>query len=315
MVEARVTNLEQQLQAVTQQLVQWGKWNSILESGVIPGSPTGEVMANYQQVSDYIGSNQGLANEIAVVKERLESCLITAEKAINDNTQGIAQNAATMQEALNQVQATIAQQTQQAATDREILRKVAEEGEAQVRRVYTTLAEAQEDGRALQESQNKTNEERFEQVRNFAIKTNSDIGELAQAVQVRVVQIEQLVGRLENIGNEDVQSIRRNLANNQGGTGTGFREKEISDYRSVNNLAMIPEEKASWNWWVDKFRSVIYKFGGGKGRTHWTQLTQKETLRRTLRNLLRRTNNGTIGLRKNTQVSMSVSSNRKSTLC
>ena len=138
-----------------------------------------------------------------MVKERLESCLVKAEEAINANTQGIAQNASTMQDALNQVQAAIQQQAVQAATDREILRKVAEEGEATIRKVYTTLAEAQSDGHALQEAQNRSTEEKFEQVRAFAIKTNSDIGELATTVQNRVAQIEQLVGRLEQVGEQD----------------------------------------------------------------------------------------------------------------
>ena len=224
------------------------KWQQTLETGIVQGTDPVVQAFTYMQINEHVFEHQGVKGEVTAMKNKLEEVIGQANRAIAENQQGIDANAKTMNDALQQVTQKFAEMQQHANQTRELMKKVIEDGEKRI----------QQTGQGLSDSQKvvvDAAKARFEEIQKGFDNVQNEVAR-------RVIQIETAVGKLESIADQDAQELRKAmLERRQNGFNRSY-QREIGDYKVVNNLVNTPENREQWNWWADRFKGVIMQCRG-----------------------------------------------------
>ena len=247
-MDARVTAVEQSVTTLASNLEQI---RALLDSGVAPGvtEPVPSYMALIQVVNDGVAKQVQFADQMQLVRDKISEVINLADTALKENTAAIGQVKEDTGKALTQAEGMFQRVETGFAQHREVMHKITEDSEAKHQGMAGAMAEQQ--AQLVEHAR-----QRFEEIQHGAEAVKSRTSEVVIELNRRVQQVEAVLGKLDEAIEKTPGDLR---------TGMFERKphfKEICEYKAVNNLVSIPEDKKNWNWWVDRFKCVVVQCRG-----------------------------------------------------
>jgi len=246
-MDARISALETSVTGLNGTLDQM---RLMLESGTVPGvtEQVPSYMALIHTVNEGVAKQVQVTEQIQQIQDKITDVVNRADTALKENATAIGLVKDETGQALNKADQMFQQVQEASLQDREIMRKIMEEGETRLQNSTTALSEQQ---RHLVEAAKA----RFDEVQGGAEAVKARTSEVVTELNRRVLQVEAILGKLD-------EAIERT----PGELRTGMERKpyvrEIGEYKAVSNLVSIPEDKKHWNWWVDRFKCVVVQARG-----------------------------------------------------
>ena len=81
-------------------------------------------------------------------------------------------------------------------------------------------------------------------------------------IEARISQVEGMMIKLDAMAEGDAEAVRKSLAESKLGSRTFRGSKDISEYKAIQNLTIIPENKTEFKIWQEKLKSAMVQTRG-----------------------------------------------------